>query len=73
MMAEMNSKIGNSNYVEKIVDFLTTCVDIFFGMYKHRHFWTTYLPRLANVVCERPHLDWTSKSKLQKSNNILEP
>ena len=68
-----NSRKGIVHKFDKILAFLTTCVDIFFGMYKHRHFWTTYLPRLANVVCERPHLDWTSKSKLQKSNNILEP
>ena len=39
--------------------FLTTyppCVDIFYGMNvdSNGHFWTTYLPRLVNVVCERP-------------------
>ena len=48
-----NSRKGFVHKFDKILAFLTTCVDIFFGMYKHRHFWTTYLPRLANVVCER--------------------
>ena len=32
------------------------CVDIFYGMNvdKKWTFWITYLPRLVNVVCERP-------------------
>ena len=49
-----------TNYVEKILaffDHLPPCVDIFYGINvvkKSGHFWTTYLPRLVNVVCECP-------------------
>ena len=45
-----NSRKGIVHKFDKILAFLTTCVDIFFGMYKHRHFWTTYLPRLVNII-----------------------
>ena len=44
-----------TNYVDKIFvffDHLTTCVDIFYGMEVDKK--TTYIPRLVNVVCERP-------------------
>ena len=48
-----------TNYVDKILaffDHLPPSVDIFYGMnvYKKWTFWTTYLPSLVNVVCERP-------------------
>ena len=48
-----------TNYVDKIFGFfdhLPPCVDIFYGINieKSGHFWTTYLPGLVNVVCERP-------------------
>ena len=48
-----------TNYDGKILaifDHLPTCIDIFYGMNFDKK-WTllaTYLPRLVNVVCERP-------------------
>ena len=48
-----------TNYVDKILaffDHLFPSVDICYGMNVHKNwtFWTTYLPRLVNVVCDRP-------------------
>ena len=51
-----------TNYVDKILTFfdhLPPCIEIFYGMNVDKK-WTfldhlpTYLPRLVNVVCERP-------------------
>ena len=48
-----------TNYVDNILvffDHLPPCVDNLYVMNvdKNGHFKTTYLPRLINVVCERP-------------------
>ena len=52
-----------TNYVDKILAFLTTyppppppggTFSIVWTSTKSGHFWTTYLPRFVNVVCERP-------------------
>ena len=49
-----------TNYVDNILTFfdhLKPWVDIFYGINvdkKSGHLWTTYLPRLVNVVCEQP-------------------
>ena len=48
-----------TNYIDKILaffDHLPPCVDIFYGMNidKKWTFWTTYVPRLVNVICEQP-------------------
>ena len=48
-----------TNYVDKILAFLTTfppalTLSMVLTLTKSGHFWTNYLPRLVNVVCERP-------------------
>ena len=48
-----------TNYVDKILAFLTTyppalTFSMVWTLTKSGHFWTTYLPRLVNVVCELP-------------------
>ena len=70
-----------TNYVYKILafsDHLPPCVYIFYGMnvYKKWTFWTTYLPSLVNVVCERPlisvGINWiTLDYYLQTSKEFL--
>ena len=46
----------HGNKILAFFDNQPPCVDIFYGMNvdKCGHFWTTYLPRHVNVVCERP-------------------
>ena len=56
-------------------DHLPPSIDIVYGIIvdKRGHFWTTYLPHLVNVVCERP-LSPKSNRKLDLhllSNEIL--
>ena len=58
------SKGSFTNYVENILAFfahLFSYVDIFNGINvdKKWTFWTTYLPHLVNVVCERPQSLYT--------------
>ena len=48
--------------------FLTTYPPVLtfqMGWTKNAHFWTTYLPHLVNVVCERP-LFWDVSKQFQK-------
>ena len=65
-----------TNYVDKIVaflDHLPPCVDIFYGMNIDKNgYWTTYLPRLVNVVCEQP-LSQSAFSKKFDSRQIYMP
>ena len=54
-----DKKLGSQTKLTKFCPFLTTyppalTFSIVWMLTKIGHFWTTYLPRLVNVVCEQP-------------------
>ena len=76
-MYDASSDRGSfTNYVDKILAFLTTYTppltfSMAWTLTKSGHFWTTYLPCLVNVVCERPLMHLNNLSKLAFLVNFI--
>ena len=65
-----------TDYVDKILAFLTTyppalTFSMVWTLTKRGHFWTTYLPRLVNVVCERPLIKKKAQFLLQNLKKYI--